>query len=148
MLKIKNPTESPSPSVRQTTNFTAKTLQNTNKSNTQKKRFNFYVVKAQWTRCDQPETLKFDQVLAMETRFRSGFWVLIAVLLCISLSGFSVSAETRRPKNVQVALRAKWPGTPLLLEAGYDFYFFFKTFFLLCRFWLVWFIFLIRIVTY
>lgn len=54
----------------------------------------------------------------METRFRSGFWVLIAVLFCISLSGFSVSAETRRPKNVQVALRAKWPGTPLLLEAG------------------------------
>ncbi|KAK3011338.1 hypothetical protein RJ639_011725, partial [Escallonia herrerae] len=58
---------------------------------------------------------------AMERRLRSGFWVLsslIAVALCISLCGCPVSAETRRPKNVQVALRAKWPGTPLLLEAG------------------------------
>ncbi|KAK2966664.1 hypothetical protein RJ640_002362 [Escallonia rubra] len=57
----------------------------------------------------------------MEPRLRSGFWVLsslIAVALCISLCGYPVSAETRRPKNVQVALRAKWPGTPLLLEAG------------------------------
>ncbi|KAK3016326.1 hypothetical protein RJ639_007306, partial [Escallonia herrerae] len=58
---------------------------------------------------------------AMERRSRSGFWVLsslIVVALCISLCGYPVSAETRRPKNVQVALRAKWPGTPLLLEAG------------------------------
>ncbi|KAM7478863.1 hypothetical protein LguiA_027076 [Lonicera macranthoides] len=58
----------------------------------------------------------------METRLRSGFWVLITTVVCISLllcGGFSsVSAETRRPKNVQVALRAKWSGTSLLLEAG------------------------------
>ncbi|KAK6156984.1 hypothetical protein DH2020_011232 [Rehmannia glutinosa] len=35
----------------------------------------------------------------------------------LRLSDFS--AEHRGPKNVQVALRAKWPGTPLLLEAGF-----------------------------
>ncbi|KAL3638178.1 hypothetical protein CASFOL_018048 [Castilleja foliolosa] len=32
--------------------------------------------------------------------------------------GTPVSAVNRGPKNVQVALRAKWSGTPLLLEAG------------------------------
>ncbi|XP_059648175.1 UDP-glucose:glycoprotein glucosyltransferase isoform X2 [Cornus florida] len=54
----------------------------------------------------------------METRFRSGFWVLFALVVFLSLSGHLVSGESRRPKNVQVALRAKWSGTPLLLEAG------------------------------
>ncbi|KAL0365044.1 UNVERIFIED_CONTAM: UDP-glucose:glycoprotein glucosyltransferase [Sesamum angustifolium] len=54
----------------------------------------------------------------MGTLFRSGFCFLILVLLCICLSGHSVSAQNRKPKNVQVALRAKWSGTPLLLEAG------------------------------
>lgn len=55
----------------------------------------------------------------METRLRSGFWLFFAVLLFIGLFGHLVSAQTRTPKNVQVALRAKWSGTPLLLEAGY-----------------------------
>ncbi|KAL2460508.1 UDP-glucose:glycoprotein glucosyltransferase [Abeliophyllum distichum] len=54
----------------------------------------------------------------MGTPCRSGFCFLILVLVCICLCGHSVSAENRRPKNVQVALRAKWSGTPLLLEAG------------------------------
>ncbi|CAK9160520.1 unnamed protein product [Ilex paraguariensis] len=56
----------------------------------------------------------------MKTHIRSGFWVLIALLVCLSLSVYSVSAVTGRPKNVQVALRAKWSGTPILLEAGYS----------------------------
>lgn len=34
------------------------------------------------------------------------------------ISSTSTLADTRRPKNVQTALRAKWSGTPLLLEAG------------------------------
>ncbi|PIN18202.1 UDP-glucose:glycoprotein glucosyltransferase [Handroanthus impetiginosus] len=54
----------------------------------------------------------------MGTQVRSGFCFVILILLCICISGHSVSAESRRPKNVQVALRAKWSGTPLLLEAG------------------------------
>lgn len=56
----------------------------------------------------------------METRFRSGFCVLI-IVLCVSFCGFgSVCGDNnRRPKNVQVAVRAKWEGTPILLEAGY-----------------------------
>eukprot|EP00257_Ricinus_communis_P021573 XP_015581097.1 UDP-glucose:glycoprotein glucosyltransferase isoform X1 [Ricinus communis] len=54
----------------------------------------------------------------MGTRFRSGFCVLI-IVLCVSFCGlFSVHGENRRPKNVQVAIRAKWEGTPVLLEAG------------------------------
>ncbi|KAI3990911.1 hypothetical protein MKX01_026095 [Papaver californicum] len=44
-------------------------------------------------------------------------WVLI-ITIVISLSGSSVAYENRRPKNVEVSLRAKWSGTPLLLEAG------------------------------
>ncbi|XP_021717311.1 UDP-glucose:glycoprotein glucosyltransferase-like [Chenopodium quinoa] len=48
---------------------------------------------------------------------RSKFWVLI-ILIFISISGIFVSAQSHRPKNVQTALRAKWEGTPLLLEAG------------------------------
>ncbi|XVE66939.1 hypothetical protein DITRI_Ditri08aG0119800 [Diplodiscus trichospermus] len=54
----------------------------------------------------------------METRFRSRFFILI-VLVCLIFCGFTfVGAQNRRPKNVQVAVRAKWSGTPLLLEAG------------------------------
>ncbi|KAA3463503.1 UDP-glucose:glycoprotein glucosyltransferase-like [Gossypium australe] len=53
----------------------------------------------------------------MDTCFRSRFCVLI--LTCLLISGFTfVGAQNRRPKNVQVAIRAKWSGTPLLLEAG------------------------------
>ncbi|XP_016539076.2 UDP-glucose:glycoprotein glucosyltransferase isoform X1 [Capsicum annuum] len=50
--------------------------------------------------------------------FRFGFWVVIVVAFSIWLSGYSVSAVNSKPKNVQVALRAKWSGTPILLEAG------------------------------
>ncbi|KAL0920817.1 hypothetical protein M5K25_009987 [Dendrobium thyrsiflorum] len=39
-------------------------------------------------------------------------------LLFLAFGGPSYSVEGRRPKNVQVSLRAKWPGTSLLLEAG------------------------------
>ncbi|XP_017970879.1 PREDICTED: UDP-glucose:glycoprotein glucosyltransferase isoform X1 [Theobroma cacao] len=54
----------------------------------------------------------------METRFRSRLCILI-VLACVIFCGFtSVGAQNRRPKNVQAAIRAKWSGTPLLLEAG------------------------------
>ena len=55
----------------------------------------------------------------MGTLCRSRYWVLI-FLACLGLFGIgSAFADSRRPKNVQVALRAKWQGTPLLLEAGY-----------------------------
>ncbi|KAF6171102.1 hypothetical protein GIB67_020581 [Kingdonia uniflora] len=47
-------------------------------------------------------------------RYRVGCCLII--LICLSFIG--TSAENHRPKNVQVALRAKWPGTPVLLEAG------------------------------
>ncbi|KAK1548954.1 hypothetical protein Q3G72_001893 [Acer saccharum] len=54
----------------------------------------------------------------MESRFRSGFCVLV-FFSCVCIGGLgSVTGENRRPKNVQVAIRAKWSGTPLLLEAG------------------------------
>ncbi|CAA0841506.1 UDP-glucose\\x3aglycoprotein glucosyltransferase [Striga hermonthica] len=46
--------------------------------------------------------------------FRSGLCFLLLVLF----GSYSIYAVNRGPKNVQVALRAKWPGTPLLLEAG------------------------------
>lgn len=55
----------------------------------------------------------------METDFRSGFRVVIAFVVVVSLSGHLALVESRRPKNVQVALQAKWTGTPILLEAGY-----------------------------
>lgn len=42
------------------------------------------------------------------------------LLIFIGICGVFVSAQSHRPKNVQTALRAKWEGTPLLLEAGYD----------------------------
>lgn len=54
----------------------------------------------------------------MGTHFRSGFRVLIAFVVFLSLSGHLALVESRQPKNVQVALRAKWTGTPILLEAG------------------------------
>ncbi|ONK57353.1 uncharacterized protein A4U43_C10F19220 [Asparagus officinalis] len=41
----------------------------------------------------------------------SSLWILLL------LTGI-VAAEHRRPKSVQVSLRAKWPGTSLLMEAG------------------------------
>ncbi|MBA0572609.1 hypothetical protein Golob_002937 [Gossypium lobatum] len=54
----------------------------------------------------------------MDACFRSRFCILI-LLTCLLISGFTfVGAQNRRPKNVQVAIRAKWSGTPLLLEAG------------------------------
>ncbi|RAL49511.1 hypothetical protein DM860_012944 [Cuscuta australis] len=49
------------------------------------------------------------------TPFGFGLWAVIVLVL---FSGHSVSAANSRPKNVQVALRAKWPGTSILLEAG------------------------------
>ncbi|GLJ16960.1 hypothetical protein SUGI_0293070 [Cryptomeria japonica] len=45
----------------------------------------------------------------------SGFLIILAIVI-----GICGVAESRhpQPKNVQVSLRAKWSGTPLLLEAG------------------------------
>ncbi|XP_037406433.1 UDP-glucose:glycoprotein glucosyltransferase-like isoform X2 [Triticum dicoccoides] len=45
-------------------------------------------------------------------------FALLAVVLVGCLGGGVSVAEIRRQKNVQVALRAKWAGTPLLLEAS------------------------------
>ncbi|KAK8617673.1 hypothetical protein V6N13_080581 [Hibiscus sabdariffa] len=54
----------------------------------------------------------------MDPRFRSRFCILF-LLSCSLICGFTfVGAQNQRPKNVQVAIRAKWSGTPLLLEAG------------------------------
>ncbi|XP_022763284.1 UDP-glucose:glycoprotein glucosyltransferase-like isoform X2 [Durio zibethinus] len=54
----------------------------------------------------------------METHVRSRFCTLI-VLACFLFCGLTfVGAQNRRPKNVQIAVREKWSGTPLLLEAG------------------------------
>ncbi|KAE8669400.1 UDP-glucose:glycoprotein glucosyltransferase [Hibiscus syriacus] len=54
----------------------------------------------------------------MDALFRSRFRILF-ILACLLICGFAfVGAQNRRPKNVQVAIRAKWSGTPLLLEAG------------------------------
>lgn len=49
---------------------------------------------------------------------RSNLLWVVKVLALVCLSEVFVSAQTHRPKNVQTALRAKWQGTPLLLEAG------------------------------
>ncbi|GMJ03532.1 UDP-GLUCOSE:GLYCOPROTEIN GLUCOSYLTRANSFERASE, PRIORITY IN SWEET LIFE 2 [Hibiscus trionum] len=55
----------------------------------------------------------------MDIRFRSRFCILFLLLTCLVICGFAfVEAQNQRPKNVQVAIRAKWSGTPLLLEAG------------------------------
>ncbi|KAL5715758.1 hypothetical protein ACHQM5_017534 [Ranunculus cassubicifolius] len=43
--------------------------------------------------------------------------ISILFLVCLLLPNCA-SAADRRPKNVQVSLRANWPGTSLLLEAG------------------------------
>lgn len=56
--------------------------------------------------------------MSPRTRFRFGLCAVIVVVLCVHLSWYSVSAANSKPKNVQVALRAKWPGTSILLEAG------------------------------
>lgn len=57
----------------------------------------------------------------MERRGRSGSSVASVLIFLVILSavGRSAGAGGGRPKNVQVSLRAKWSGTPLLLEAGY-----------------------------
>jgi UDP-glucose:glycoprotein glucosyltransferase len=52
-------------------------------------------------------------------RFRSGRCCCFLFLVVTTFSLLIVAADNRRPKNVQTALRAKWSGTPLLLEAGY-----------------------------
>ncbi|OVA04288.1 Glycosyl transferase [Macleaya cordata] len=49
-------------------------------------------------------------------RYFTSYFLIILIVL--SFAGSSVASENRRPKNVQVSLRAKWSGTPLLLEAG------------------------------
>lgn len=77
----------------------------------------------------------------MGTRLRSWLWVLIVLVGILGPCGIgSVCAQNRRPKNVQVAVRAKWSGTPLILEAGYvAFLFCFALFFILfmfCNFFL------------
>lgn len=54
----------------------------------------------------------------MGTRFKFVFCA-VTIVICLGVFGIgSVSAQNRRPKNVQAAVRAKWSGTPLLLEAG------------------------------
>ncbi|CAL1385560.1 unnamed protein product [Linum trigynum] len=56
--------------------------------------------------------------MAATAGFRSGFCVIV-IVACLCFSGLSpVRGQNRRPKNVQVAVRAKWEGTPVLLEAG------------------------------
>ena len=54
-------------------------------------------------------------------RSSSNSWALIvaACLALLLLTPQPAFSDIRRPKNVQAALRAKWSGTPLLLEAGY-----------------------------
>ncbi|XP_068312697.1 UDP-glucose:glycoprotein glucosyltransferase-like [Pyrus communis] len=65
-----------------------------------------------------PNRFCFVRKLQMGTRYKSAFCAVI-VLVCLGASGIGlVSAQNRRPKNVQAAVRAKWSGTPLLLEAG------------------------------
>ncbi|XP_078432136.1 EMS-MUTAGENIZED BRI1 SUPPRESSOR 1 isoform X2 [Wolffia australiana] len=56
----------------------------------------------------------------MELSARSGHPVakILIALIILNLFGGSHGAVVGRPKNVQVALRAKWSGTPFLLEAG------------------------------
>uniref|UniRef100_A0A0E0CPF8 UDP-glucose:glycoprotein glucosyltransferase n=1 Tax=Oryza meridionalis TaxID=40149 RepID=A0A0E0CPF8_9ORYZ len=58
----------------------------------------------------------------MEAARGARSWVpvaaVVAVVLVAGLAAGGSAAEIRRQKNVQVALRAKWAGTPLLLEAS------------------------------
>ncbi|XP_078173674.1 EMS-MUTAGENIZED BRI1 SUPPRESSOR 1 [Carex rostrata] len=44
--------------------------------------------------------------------------ISLSILFLVSFSASHSGATVRQPKNVQVALRAKWAGTPLLLEAS------------------------------
>ncbi|XP_071724923.1 LOW QUALITY PROTEIN: UDP-glucose:glycoprotein glucosyltransferase-like [Rutidosis leptorrhynchoides] len=55
-----------------------------------------------------------------KTGFRSGFGLFFIILVCVSLIGFdhAYGDNNRKLKNVQVAVKAKWSGTPILLEAG------------------------------
>ncbi|KAM7250288.1 hypothetical protein ACFE04_022171 [Oxalis oulophora] len=53
----------------------------------------------------------------MEPGLRSGL-VLICLVLVVCCVIDPVLGDNRKPKNVQVAVKAKWSGTPLLLEAG------------------------------
>ncbi|XP_020594123.1 UDP-glucose:glycoprotein glucosyltransferase-like [Phalaenopsis equestris] len=46
----------------------------------------------------------------------SALWLI--PMFYLAFGGLSYSVEGHRPKNVQVSLRANWPGTSLLLEAG------------------------------
>lgn len=54
---------------------------------------------------------------ARGARSRVPVAAVVAVVLVAGLAAGGSAAEIRRQKNVQVALRAKWAGTPLLLEA-------------------------------
>jgi UDP-glucose:glycoprotein glucosyltransferase len=47
------------------------------------------------------------------TNLRSWLYLILLFIVVVG-----VNAQNRRPKNVQVAVKAKWQGTPLLLEAG------------------------------
>ncbi|KAI4342257.1 hypothetical protein MLD38_026900 [Melastoma candidum] len=50
---------------------------------------------------------------------RSRVPLVLVAFACLWLGLTAVGvAESRKPKNVEVALRAKWSGNPLLLEAG------------------------------
>ena len=51
--------------------------------------------------------------------FGSGCGALVVLSLLVIYGGSGAFSEIRRPKNVQVAVQAKWPGTSVLLEAGY-----------------------------
>lgn len=51
-------------------------------------------------------------------RSRASSFCFLILLIFAAAATPSVWAQNRRPKNVQVSLRAKWSGTPLLLEAG------------------------------
>ncbi|KAG6600362.1 UDP-glucose:glycoprotein glucosyltransferase, partial [Cucurbita argyrosperma subsp. sororia] len=50
--------------------------------------------------------------------FGSGRRALVVLSLLVIYGGSGAFSEIRRPKNVQVAVQAKWPGTSVLLEAG------------------------------
>ncbi|KAK9110137.1 hypothetical protein Sjap_018197 [Stephania japonica] len=52
------------------------------------------------------------------SRGRTGWSLLILLLCAATLVSAAPPPPPPRSKNVQVSLRAKWPGTPFLLEAG------------------------------
>lgn len=49
---------------------------------------------------------------------RNSFLIIWLLVIAIGSCSRVCGIEDRRPKNVQVSLRANWPGTSLLLEAG------------------------------